>query len=178
MTLHRGGTNPERRGDFAVGHRLRNQHKDRSSAVVRSDSNDFAGFMNQFTCHDLRYYQSRSDQEASRTLARWRAPDPAARLSRGAPPCGGLWRGARVCVFSTIRFSVSSPWQRAQRATKREAAMRSNSPGGILSARVVLHALDGALNFRRLHGDSGSKTPRAMTLHTIPHQDLAHPQWP
>ena len=36
-------------------------------------------------------------------------------------------------VFSTIRFSVSSPWQRAQRSTSKEAAMRSNSPGGILA---------------------------------------------
>ena len=178
MTLHRGGTNPERRGDFAVGHRLRNQHKDRSSAVVRSDSNDFAGFMNQFTCHDLRYYQSRSDQEACRTLARWRAPDPAARPNRGARPCGGLLRCAQAPSLAPSRFSVSSPWQRAQRATRREAVIRSNSSGGILSARVVLHAFDGALNFRRLHGDSGSKTPRAMTLHAIPNQDLAHPQWP
>jgi hypothetical protein len=33
-------------------------------------------------------------QAASRTLARWRAPDPLARPNRGAPPCDGWWRGA------------------------------------------------------------------------------------
>ena len=36
-------------------------------------------------------------------------------------------------VLSTIKLSVSSPWQRAQRATRREAVMRSNSPGEIFA---------------------------------------------
>ena len=80
-------------------------------------------------------------------------------------------------VLSTIKLSVSSPWQRAQRATRREALMRSNSLAGYWR-RVALHAFDGALDFRRLHGDRGAKTARAVTLDAVLRQNLAHPQRP
>src|SRR6185295_2310583 len=48
--------------------------------------------------------------------------------------------------------------------------------GRNISARVGLHALDGALNLCRLHRDGYPKTPVAVTLHAILGKDLANSQ--
>src|SRR5262245_45909322 len=46
-----------------------------------------------------------------------------------------------------------------------------------ICAGVALHALNRALNLRRLHRHSHPKTASAMTLHAILCEDLANPQW-
>src|SRR5262249_48624308 len=50
--------------------------------------------------------------------------------------------------------------------------------GRDIGTRVVLHALDGALDLRWLHRHSHAKSPGAMTLHTVLREDLAHAQRP
>jgi hypothetical protein len=52
-------------------------------------------------------------------------------------------------VFSTIRFSVASPWQRAQRSTSIEAPMLLELAWPDVGPGMRLHALDGLLE---LHG--------------------------
>src|SRR5262245_38443520 len=47
-----------------------------------------------------------------------------------------------------------------------------------ICAGVALHALNRALNLRRLHRHSDAKTPGAVTLHAILCEDLANPQRP
>jgi len=56
-----------------------------------------------------------------------RTPEPGSAAMRRIVAMRSGW------VLSTIRLNVSSLWQRAQRTTKREAAIRSNSRGDILA---------------------------------------------
>src|SRR5262245_55332418 len=46
-------------------------------------------------------------------------------------------------------------------------------PGNV-GARVALHALDGALNLRRLHRHGRAKPAGRVTLDAVPGQDLVH----
>ena len=128
----------------------------------------------QFSCtpHCGRHHPS-----ASRTLARWRAPDPpharTGERRHATDSRDALWLGLEhhqvECLLSMATRATSD-----QEGSGDALALA----GWDIGARVALHAFDGALDLRRLHRNGYSKLPGAMTLHTVLREDLAHPQRP
>ena len=81
-------------------------------------------------------------------------------------------------VLSTIKLSVLLSMATRATSDQEGSGDALELAGWDIGARVALHALYGALDLRWLDRNGHAESPGAMTLHTILHEDSAHPQRP